>query len=155
MGGNNNNNNNNNQYNEQQQNDGGGYNSNYNDSSEYVDDTGHRPTGPLGIDPLHFSIAMFALLVIFVMYLLLPRGVRKQYFGAYPKRHAWSTRTRNSSSNGNTIYHNNSSTQQQQRMLQQQQQRNLPSQQSLYGQVCSLAVLLNLLLAYALRNLSF
>ena len=53
-----------------------------------------RPKGPLGIDPLYFSIFLFTLLMLFVFYLLLPRALRKQYFGAYPKRHAWSARTR-------------------------------------------------------------
>ena len=53
-----------------------------------------RPKGPLGIDPLEFSIALFVLLMLFVIYLLLPRAVRKQYFGAYPRRHAWSARSR-------------------------------------------------------------
>ena len=53
-----------------------------------------RPLGPLGIDPLTFSASLFGLLFLFVLYLLLPRGVRVQYFGAYPKRYAWSARTR-------------------------------------------------------------
>ena len=53
-----------------------------------------RPLGPLGIDPLAFSGSLFALLFLFVLYLLLPRGVRVQYFGAYPKRYAWSARSR-------------------------------------------------------------
>jgi hypothetical protein len=55
-----------------------------------------RPKGPFGIDPLHFSIFLFSILILFVLYLLLPRGFRKQYFGAYPKRHAWSARIRSS-----------------------------------------------------------
>mmetsp|Transcript_15176 Transcript_15176/g.25202 ORF Transcript_15176/g.25202 Transcript_15176/m.25202 type:complete len:286 (+) Transcript_15176:104-961(+) len=53
-----------------------------------------RSTGPFGIDPLHFSFALFGLLVLFVLYLLLPRGLRVQYFKAYPKRYAWSARSR-------------------------------------------------------------
>jgi hypothetical protein len=53
-----------------------------------------RPTGPLGIDPLTFSLTIFGLLLLFVLYLLLPRALRKQYFGAYPRRHAWSARSR-------------------------------------------------------------
>mmetsp|Transcript_24316 Transcript_24316/g.39713 ORF Transcript_24316/g.39713 Transcript_24316/m.39713 type:complete len:320 (+) Transcript_24316:380-1339(+) len=53
-----------------------------------------RPTGPLGIDPLTFSVTLFGLLLLFVLYLLLPRALRKQYFGAYPRRHAWSARSR-------------------------------------------------------------
>ena len=52
------------------------------------------------IDPLKFSIALFCILVLFVFYLLLPRGIRKQYFGSYPKRHAWSARSRRSRHNG-------------------------------------------------------
>mmetsp|Transcript_20407 Transcript_20407/g.26312 ORF Transcript_20407/g.26312 Transcript_20407/m.26312 type:complete len:306 (+) Transcript_20407:251-1168(+) len=55
---------------------------------------GDRPRGPLGIDPLQFSAFLFTVLILFVLYLLLPRAVRKQYFGAYPKRHAWSARSR-------------------------------------------------------------
>ena len=53
-----------------------------------------KPTGPLGIDPLHFSVFCFAVLVGFVLYLILPRALRKQYFGGYPKRPAWSARSR-------------------------------------------------------------
>jgi hypothetical protein len=53
-----------------------------------------RPKGPLGIDPLSFSVALFAALLFFVLYLMLPRAMRKQYFGGYPKRHAWSARSR-------------------------------------------------------------
>jgi len=61
-----------------------------------------RPKGPLGIDPLHFSVGLFIILVLYVFYLMLPRAVRKQYFGAYAKRHAWSARSRNSGS-GNSV----------------------------------------------------
>ena len=50
--------------------------------------------GPLGINPLHFSASLFAFLFLFVLYLLLPRGLRVQYFGSYPKRYAWSARSR-------------------------------------------------------------
>lgn len=53
-----------------------------------------RATGPFGIDPLHFSFCLFGLLVLFVLYLSLPRGLRVQYFKAYPKRYAWSARSR-------------------------------------------------------------
>lgn len=53
-----------------------------------------RPLGPFGIDPLTFSFTLFGLLLLFVLYLVLPRGLRKQYFGAYPRRHAWSARSR-------------------------------------------------------------
>lgn len=53
-----------------------------------------RPRGPFGIDPLHFSVLIFSVLILFVLYLLLPKAFRKQYFHAYPKRHAWSARVR-------------------------------------------------------------
>ena len=56
-----------------------------------------RATGPLGIDPIRFSASLFGVLLLFVFYLMLPRGVRKQYFGAYPKRHAWSARAKRGS----------------------------------------------------------
>ena len=58
------------------------------------------PTGPLGINPLQFSIGVFSLLLFFVLYLLFPRAVRKQYFGSYPRRHAWSARSRRSRRSG-------------------------------------------------------
>lgn len=58
---------------------------------------GDRPKGPFGIDPLHFAISLFCALILFVFYLLLPRAIRKQYFGAYPKRYAWSTRSKGGS----------------------------------------------------------
>jgi len=48
----------------------------------------------MGIDPLEFSVFLFTSLILFVLYLLLPKGFRKQYCGAYPKRHAWSARSR-------------------------------------------------------------
>lgn len=55
---------------------------------------GDGALGPLGINPLHFSASLFGLLFLFVLYLLFPRGVRVQYFGSYPKRYAWSARSR-------------------------------------------------------------
>jgi len=67
---------------------------------------GDRPKGPLGIDPLHFSMFLFSVLVLFVLYLLLPKAFRKHYFGAYPKRYAWSARIRarrGSSSRGGMV----------------------------------------------------
>jgi len=75
---------------------------------------GDAATGPLGINPLHFSSGLFGLLFLFVLYLLLPRGVRVQYFGAYPKRYAWSARSRggrrrrNGGGDGGSVYGNNS-----------------------------------------------
>lgn len=53
-----------------------------------------RLLGPLGIDPLYFSLGLFGCLILFVLYLLLPRGVRVNYFHGYPKRYAWAARPR-------------------------------------------------------------
>mmetsp|Transcript_20571 Transcript_20571/g.30138 ORF Transcript_20571/g.30138 Transcript_20571/m.30138 type:complete len:330 (+) Transcript_20571:270-1259(+) len=50
--------------------------------------------GPFGIDPLYFNLCMFGSLILFVLYLLLPRGIRVHYFYAYPKRYTWSARPR-------------------------------------------------------------
>jgi hypothetical protein len=63
-----------------------------------------RPKGPLGIDPLQFSVGLFGVLLLFVLYLMLPRAMRKQYFGGYPKRHAWSARSRMRRSGGRGGY---------------------------------------------------
>jgi len=49
--------------------------------------------GPFGIDPLHFTGFLLCCLFLFVLYLLTPKGIRVQYFGAYPKRYAWSARS--------------------------------------------------------------
>jgi len=48
--------------------------------------------GPLGIDPLRYTEFVFSLLLIWVLYLLVPRGLRVTYCGAYPKRYSWSSR---------------------------------------------------------------
>jgi len=53
-----------------------------------------RPTGPLGIDPLHFTALLLVLLLLFVLFLLLPRGFRVHHFRSYPKRYTWSARSR-------------------------------------------------------------
>ncbi len=50
--------------------------------------------GPFGINPLYFSLSLFGLLLLFVLYLILPRGVRVGYFNAYPKRYTWSAKPR-------------------------------------------------------------
>lgn len=59
--------------------------------------------GPLGINPLYFSLGLLAYLALFVLYLLLPRGVRANYFHAHAKRYAWAAkprRRRNNNSSG-------------------------------------------------------
>jgi len=50
--------------------------------------------GPLGINPLYFSLGLLAYLALFVLYLVLPRGVRVTYFHGYPKRYAWAAKPR-------------------------------------------------------------
>lgn len=74
------------------------------------------------IDPLQFSTFLFVLLLLFVFYLLLPRGIRKQYFYAHPKRHAWTARSSNSSNSNSNASSSRSLHHQQQQQLQQQQQ---------------------------------
>lgn len=59
--------------------------------------------GPLGIDPLHYTLTLLFFLALFVIYLLLPKGYRVEYFGAYPKRYAWSARSRVARTRGSTI----------------------------------------------------
>ena len=51
-------------------------------------------SGPFGINPLFFSLSLFGLLLLFVLYLVLPRAVRVSYFNAYPKRYTWSAKSR-------------------------------------------------------------
>ena len=50
--------------------------------------------GPFGVDPIEFSGLLLGCLFLFVFYLLLPRGFRVHHFKAYPRRYAWSARTR-------------------------------------------------------------
>lgn len=50
--------------------------------------------GPFGIDPLYFSLCLFGGLLLFVLYLLLPRGARVAYFNGHQKRYVWSARAR-------------------------------------------------------------
>jgi hypothetical protein len=52
------------------------------------------------MNPLQFSIATFTALLLFVLYLLFPRALRRQWFGSYPRRHAWSARSRRSRRGG-------------------------------------------------------
>uniref|UniRef100_A0A7S4JEB6 Uncharacterized protein n=1 Tax=Odontella aurita TaxID=265563 RepID=A0A7S4JEB6_9STRA len=46
-----------------------------------------------GVTPTVFTAACFSVLALYVVYLLLPRGVRVDKFGSYPKRYRWSDRT--------------------------------------------------------------
>ena len=58
--------------------------------------------GPFGIDPVQFSLFVLSCLFLFVFYLLLPRGFRVHHFKAYPRRYAWSARTRSARRRGAT-----------------------------------------------------
>jgi hypothetical protein len=50
---------------------------------------GYGVTGPVsGVTAWNYSVFIGASLVVWVAYLILPKGVRKEYFGAYPKRFA-------------------------------------------------------------------
>lgn len=49
-------------------------------------------TGSIGVDPLDFTFTCFVFLLLWISYLLIPKGLRVQYFGAYPKQYAWSER---------------------------------------------------------------
>lgn len=69
-------------------------NNNYDDLTNYFSDiqSTSSTTGTFSVDPLDFTLTCFLLLLLWISYLLLPRGLRVQYFGAYPKRYAWSER---------------------------------------------------------------
>ena len=45
----------------------------------------------LGLQAWRYSLFLGCSLLLWVLYLVLPKGVRKEYFGAYPKRHSKST----------------------------------------------------------------
>lgn len=63
------------------------------DATSYVR-SGEKVYTPLpGVTPTAFTAATFSLLALYVLYLLLPRGVRVAYSGSYPKRYKWSDRT--------------------------------------------------------------
>ena len=64
---------------------------------------GDRATGPLGVDPLHYVCVVFGLLICWVGYLLLPKGMRQQHFNAYPKRFRWSARPRTKRGDSNGV----------------------------------------------------
>ena len=66
------------------------------DGAQYIYDyhTNSTVIGPFGIDPLHFLQIVMMLLFFWVLYLLLPRGIRFNLCGSYPKRYAWSERSK-------------------------------------------------------------
>lgn len=95
MGNNNNNNNANNKSSS-----GSYYNgqlSNTDDGLTYLSDIQSKSTirvGPFGIDPLHYTEFVIVCLALWLLYLVIPRGYRFTFFGSYPKRYAWSSRTK-------------------------------------------------------------
>jgi len=76
-----------------------GNDGNYNDYDDAMNDLSEIQklsiiTGPLGIDPVHFTEFMFFWLFAWFTYLFIPKGIRFMYCGSYPKRYAWSARSK-------------------------------------------------------------
>lgn len=74
-----------------------GNNNNNDDGLTYLSDIQNKSTvrvGALGIDPLRYTEFVMGCLVLWVMYLFIPRGLRFLYCSSYPKRYAWSDRTK-------------------------------------------------------------
>lgn len=93
--------NNNNNSNNESSNSSSYYNngqmSNTDDGLTYLSDIQSKSTirvGPFGIDPLHYTEFVITCLAFWMLYLLIPRGYRFTYFGSYPKRYSWSSRTK-------------------------------------------------------------
>lgn len=80
------------------------------DGVEYLSDihTNSTIVGPFGIDPLRFLQSVMMLLFCWVLYLLIPKGIRFKYFGSYPKRYAWSARSKRRRKQKNFSYNNGS-----------------------------------------------
>jgi hypothetical protein len=67
------------------------------DGLTYLSDIQNSSTvrvGPFGVDPLHYTEFVVGCLFLWVVYLFIPRGLRYTYCGSYPKRYAWSARTK-------------------------------------------------------------
>ena len=70
---------------------------NTDDGMTYLSDIQNSSTvvvGPFGVDPLHYTEFVIGCLVLWLVYLFIPRGLRYTYCGSYPKRYAWSARTK-------------------------------------------------------------
>lgn len=93
---------------------GNQYNENYQSNNTFTDD-GYlsdihtRSTvrvGPFGVDPLNYTEFVIGCLSFWVIYLFIPRGLRYTFCGSYPKRYAWSARTKRRRKNNNMpLYH--------------------------------------------------
>jgi len=70
--------------------------SNTDDGMTYLSDIQNASTvtGLFGIDPLSYTAFCVCCLGLWALYLSIPRGYRFRYCGAYPKRYAWSARTK-------------------------------------------------------------
>jgi hypothetical protein len=63
------------------------------------------PFGPVyGVTAWNYSVVVGASLVVWVVYLMFPKGVRKEFFGAYPKRFAKTTAAARKQGIGQWIY---------------------------------------------------
>ena len=70
---------------------------NTDDGVTYLSDIHNTSTvrvGPFGVDPLNYTEFVIFSLFLWVIYLLIPRGIRFSACGSYPKRYAWSARTK-------------------------------------------------------------
>ena len=72
-----------------------------------------KVTGPFGIDPLQYTEFAILCLALWALYLFIPRGIRFTYCGSYPKRYAWSARSkrrrrRRQEASSRLPYYNNS-----------------------------------------------
>ena len=83
---------------------------NTDDGTSYLSDihtTSKVRVGPFRIDPLNYTEFVICCLVLWVVYLFIPRGLRFSYCGSYPKRYAWSSRTKRRRRQRNGLPHHN------------------------------------------------
>jgi hypothetical protein len=66
------------------------------DTVQYLSDIQRTSnvTGPFGIDPLQYTEFCIFCLFLWAFYMFVPRGYRFAYCGAFPKRYAWSARSK-------------------------------------------------------------
>ena len=79
------------------------------DGVTYLSDIQNKSTvrvGPFGIDPLNYFEFVVCCLGLWLVFLFIPRGIRFSYCGSYPKRYAWSARTKRRRQNGHLPRYN-------------------------------------------------
>jgi hypothetical protein len=66
------------------------------DGVEYLSEIQQKSTitGAFGIDPLEYTQFCVFCLSLYALYLFVPRGIRFTHCGSYPKRYAWSARSK-------------------------------------------------------------